>query len=313
MRRDKELVGKLAAAFNANETDPRDLIRLVGQTLRARWCELTVGTRTYEWSSPRGRAADPIRCALSDDPEIVIAISPPSAMLTPQQWQPLLILVEPLAYTEAKEQAQRLRNDAVRRLDDLRWRASIDMAQERRRLERDLHDGAQHHLVAVQLAIAVAEHQQGETGELERRRAARSQLDSAESVLLATARGVLPRTLADNGLSGALHALSESGISVHADLPRLMPAVESALYFTALEAVSNAQKYAPGARINVDALMKGDRVTVSISDNGPGFIVRKDGVGGLSRLAQRLQAANGVLDVQSAPGKGTRVSAWIRY
>src|SRR5690554_5318391 len=129
MRRDKKLVTKLAAAFSAEETDPHQLVRLVGQTLRAQWCELMIGSRRYEWSVPGRRMAERVRCHLSSDPEIAITIAPPSAMLTLQQWQPLLVLIEPLAFTGATESAQRLRNDAVKRLDDARWLASVDMAQ----------------------------------------------------------------------------------------------------------------------------------------------------------------------------------------
>lgn len=307
------MVAKLAAAFTAQDTDPHHLIRLVGQTLHATWCELTIGNRKYEWSDPAHRTAERVHCPLSSDPEIAIAIAPPSAMLTARQWQPLLVLLEPLVFAEATENAQRLRNDAVRRLDDARWRASIDMAQERRRLERDLHDGAQHHLVALQMAVAMAEHRHDEPGEEERREAALSQLESVEHVLLSTARGVLPRALANDGLNGALRALIEPSLSVESDLPRLMPAVESALYFIALEAVSNAQKHAPGAEIAIDARMRGDRVTLSISDDGPGFVVDEDGVGGLSHLANRLESINGKVNVRSAPGEGTRVTASIRY
>lgn len=313
MRKDKKLAAILAAAFIAHDTDPHSLIRLVGQTLRAQWCALTIGTRRYEWSDPARRDSDRAYCSLSGDPEIKIAIAPATAMLPVQQWQPLLVLLEPLAFAEATENAQRLRNDAVRRLDDARWRASVDMAQERRRLERDLHDGAQHHLVALQMAIALAEHIHGEPGENDRRDSARTQLESVEHVLLATARGVLPRTLANDGLNGALYALEEPVISVQSDLPRLMPAVESALYFIALEAISNARKHAVGARITVDARMRRGRVVLSVRDDGPGFIVDEDGVGGLSHLANRLESINGELDVQSTPGHGTCVTASVRY
>jgi len=307
------MTAELAAAFTAQNTDPQNLIRIVGETLRAQWCALTIGNRSYEWSDPRRRITDRARCALSADPDIAIAIAPASAMLTAVQWQPLLILLEPLVYTGVAEHAKRLRNDAVKRLDDARWHASADMAQERRRLERHLHDGAQHHLVALQMAIALAEHRESEPGDEQRRDAVRAQLESTEDVLVATARGVLPQTLAAEGLNGALRALQRQDLSVGADLPRLMPAVESALYFIALEAVSNAQKHAPGAQITIDAYMRGGLVTISIRDDGPGFIVASDGVGGLSHLAHRLEGINGKLKVQSAPGEGTHVIASVRY
>ncbi|HCS59870.1 MAG TPA: hypothetical protein DIW46_00510 [Microbacterium sp.] len=313
MKREQVMASALAAAFTADDAAPQRLIQIVGETLRAQWCELTVATRRYEWSAPGRRIADRAHCSLSSDPEITIALAPASAMLTAQQWQPLLVLLEPLAFTEAAESAQRLRNDAVHRLDDARWHASVDMAQERRDLERHLHDGAQQHLVALQLAVAMADHQDGDSGGEQRRDSVRSKLDSAEQVLVATARGVLPHTLAAGGLNGALHSLTGPALSVRAELPRLMPAVESALYFIALEAVSNARKHAKGAQISIDARMRGGRVTVSIRDDGPGFIVDEDGIGGLSHLAHRLEAINGDVDVQSAPGEGTRVTASVRY
>lgn len=313
MRRQKKLMAALAGAFVAQQTDPDHLIRIVGETLKAQSCELVFGSRRYEWSAAGYESAERVRCTLNTDPEIIIAIAPESAMLSVQEWQPLLVLLEPLAYAAATERAQRRRNTAVRRLDDARWRASVEMAQERRRLERDLHDGAQHHLVALQMAIALAEHHDGDSVHEQRREDVLAQLESVEQVLVATARGVLPRSLAVEGLNGALLALIAPNVTVHADLPRLMPAVESALYFIALEAVSNAQKHAAGSQITIDAKMRGAEVTISICDDGPGFIVDDDGLGGLSHLAHRLEAINGAVDVRSSPGSGTCVIASVRY
>lgn len=313
MQRHKAMAAKLTAALIAQNTDPHHLIRIVGETLRAQFCELTIGNRRFEWSDPTRQESERIHRSLSSTPDIAITIAPPSAMLTALQWQPLLVLLEPLAFAEATEVAQRLRNDAVQRLADARWRASVEMAQERRRLERNLHDGAQHHLVALQIAIAMAEHHQDEPGQDERRDGVRSQLDAVEQVLVSTARGVLPRTLAAEGLNGALQALAGTAVDVHSDLPRLMPAVESALYFIALEAVNNAQKHATGSQVTIDAHMRTGRVTVSIRDDGPGFSVDEDGVGGLSHLTQRLEAISGDVRVQSALGAGTCVTASVPY
>ncbi|MFD5226082.1 sensor histidine kinase [Microbacterium sp. NPDC058342] len=306
------MVQRLTAMFAEGDVDPQRLVRVIGETLRARWCEFTIGSRRYEWSAPARRSDEAASLQLRSDPDIAVAVAPRSAMLEARHWQPLLVLLEPLAFTEAAEQEQRTRRDVVQRLDDARWRASVEMAQERRRLERDLHDGAQHHLVALQMAIAMAEHHKEDPGKADRRDAVRTHLESVERVLVATARGVLPRILAAEGLNGALQALAGANLSVSSRLPRLMPAVESALYFIALEAVSNAQKHAPGARVAVDAWMRDGRVTISIRDDGPGFVVNEDGVGGLSHLADRLEAIDGVLEVESVLGRGTCITASVR-
>lgn len=307
------MVEGLADSFSAQRTDPHELIQVVGETIGAHWCELTIGNLKYEWSGPNPRVTEAARTSLSPDPAISIAIAPASAMLTAQEWQPLLVMLEPLVFTEAAEHTQRLRHEALQRFDDARWRASADMAQKRRRLERDLHDGAQHHLVALQMQIAMAEHQRDDPGDEERLAAVRIQLETAELVLVSTARGVMPEALAAGGLNGALQGLGGPNVSVSASLPRLMPAVESALYFIALEAVSNANKHAAGAHVTIEARMMSGRVTVSIRDDGPGFVVDDESVVGLSHLAKRLEVINGELTIESAPGEGTCVTATVSY
>lgn len=303
---------KLAAAFTDGDADPHSLVRVFGEALNAQWCEFLISGHRYEWSASDRRTGEPARLQLSADPEIVIAVSPAGAMPDALHCQPLLVLLEPTAFTLAVEQEERNRHDAVQRLDDARWQASVEMARERRHLERDLHDGAQHHLVALQMAIALAEHGHDDPGAEGRLDAVRAHLESVERVLVATARGVLPRILATEGLNGALQALTRPGLAVDSRLPRLMPAIESALYFIALEAVSNAQKHAPGAAVTIDAWAQNGRVTVAIRDEGPGFVAEDGAVGGLSHLAERLHAINGDMQVDSAPGRGTSITATVR-
>ncbi|RLP68926.1 hypothetical protein D9V30_08605 [Mycetocola reblochoni] len=315
MRGRRRVRAALTAALLDHGVAPElpELVGVVGSTLRADSCAITLGSRTERWLSPRlpdtaGEPQDTARLVLQSDPLVVVELSPSRLMPERVLWQPLLILVAPLAVADGIESSHRAGAAAARRLADVRWRASTDMEHERRRLERDLHDGAQHHLVALRMAIALAEHRRDEPGAEQRLAALRAQLDEAERLLLATARGVLPRVLAAEGLGGALRSLREPGVVVDAEVPRVMPAVESALYFIALEAISNALKYAPGATVTVTAAAVGERVRVVVADDGPGFAVGGS-AGGLAYLAERLAAIGGELDVVSAPGEGTVITA----
>lgn len=315
MRVDNILGNALTTVLSASETplSPSTLLAIAAEAIGASHCELQLGTKTFLWNA-RDTAPDAAiaTLALSTDPDIVVTVSPAAVMPTSEAWQPLVLLLTPYAAEEALRHARRRRQEAEWRIDDVRWRASADMEHERRRLERDLHDGAQHHLVALRMAIAFADHAHGKPGGDARLAALRDQLDEAERLLLTTARGVLPEVLARSGLRGALLALEGTDVEIHADISRLMPDVESALYYLALEAVGNARRHAPGARIVVEARLDGGVASLQIRDDGPGFVVGQD-VGGLAYLGDRTEAIGGTFEVESSPGAGTRVSALVPY
>ena len=313
MRGADRIGAALTAALTASETPPppSTLLGIVAEAIGAERCELRLGTKTLSWSARDAQDRDDASTlALGANPDVVATVAPARAMPSAAAWQPLLLLLTPYAAEDATWHARRRQQEAMGRIDDVRWRASADMEHERRRLERDLHDGAQHHLVALRMSIALADHLRDEPGGEARIAALGEQLDDAEALLIATARGVLPKVLASTGLRGALGELGGGDVAVRADVPRLMPAVESALYYLALEAVSNARKHAPGAAVVVEARVDDGRAIVEVRDDGPGFVVGDD-VGGLSYLADRIEAIDGTLEVRSAPGAGTRVVASV--
>jgi signal transduction histidine kinase len=185
--------------------------------------------------------------------------------------------------------------------------------EERRRLERDLHDGSQQRLVS--LGIHLRRMQRSLPREA---RVLRPALDQAVDEigraivdLRHIAAGVHPARL-DEGLAAALRDLARSApVTVHVDATseRLPPSVEIAAYFVACEAVTNAVKHASASCITISALtVEGDRLVLSIEDDGIGGAKPRRG-SGLAGLSDRVDAHGGRLNIASAAGKGTRVEA----
>jgi len=191
---------------------------------------------------------------------------------------------------------------------------------ERRRLERDIHDGAQQHLVALAVNLRLAETVAARSPE----RAARvlaQQADAAREAietLSQLSRGIYPRLLSDEGLVPALRAAvatSAVPVTVDADETRRLPgAIEAALYFFAMEAVQNAAKHAGGGSTRV-RLRVGDETRLSVEDDGAGFdpagAMAADAGSGLVNMRDRLDAVGGSVSVESQPGKGTTVTALV--
>jgi signal transduction histidine kinase len=204
-----------------------------------------------------------------------------------------------------------------------RRRAISAMDDERRAIERDLHDGAQHHLVTLRLALGLVEHQVS-AGQVEQGREFLDQLlerlDTATSVLDRTAAGVSSRTLAERGLLAALRADlagSQPPVAVEGDAVadrRFPTQVEAAVYFCCLEAVNNARKHAGGAAVRVALRTHGRELRFEVRDEGPGFVPGdKSGSGGrgLRNLTSRLASVGGRVALDSAPGEGTAVRGWV--
>jgi len=132
------------------------------------------------------------------------------------------------------------------------------------------------------------------------------------------ARGIYPSVLADRGLLAALRtqaARMPLPVRIEADDGlagrRLDPEVEAALYFVALEALTNAQKHAPLAQVTVRLREDGGVVRLEVADDGPGIAGDHGRGSGLQNMYDRVAAAGGALDVRSAPGHGTRIAAAI--
>jgi signal transduction histidine kinase len=186
----------------------------------------------------------------------------------------------------------------------------------RRRLERDLHDGAQQRLVSLALGLRMARTKLPGDPEkaAELLESAAAELDTALAELRELARGIHPAVLSDRGLDAAVAALAgRAPLEVEvAQLPddRLPEQVESAAYFVVAEALTNVAKYAQASRANVSIRRYNGRVVVEVSDDGVGGADPAKG-SGLRGLADRLSALEGRLAVESEPGRGTTVTALI--
>jgi signal transduction histidine kinase len=185
---------------------------------------------------------------------------------------------------------------------------------ERRRIERDLHDGTQQRLVSLGLAVRAAEaHLPPDRPDLrdELSRVAMGLADAVED-LQEISRGIHPAILSKGGLGAAVRTLATlSPIAVDLDVKtetRLAEPVEVAAYFVVSEALANAAKYSQATRIDVSLHRRGDRLRVSIRDDGLGGADPGRG-SGLIGLTDRVEALGGSLIVQSRPGEGTQIRA----
>jgi signal transduction histidine kinase len=195
--------------------------------------------------------------------------------------------------------------------DRLRQEAA---GQERKRIERDLHDSIQRQLVGARL---VTELTRGVTSD-DPVRADRllgqlsAQLLTASAELRQIIAGEYPSFLRTQGLVAAVRASTERArlaVTVEGDVGRFEPAAESELYHAVIEAIQNAFKHAgPGCRVGVRFRRRGDRVTALVYDSGvgfdAGFAARGDG---MRNMEERLQALGGTCRVRSTPGRGTSV------
>jgi signal transduction histidine kinase len=182
-----------------------------------------------------------------------------------------------------------------------------------RRIERDLHDGAQARLVALGMNIGLAEQQLEKDPEKaqEHLAEARKAAGAALQELRDLARGIHPPILADRGLDAAIRALAAHAavpVSVDVELAERPPAaVETAAYFVAAESLANALKHAQASRIDIDVHKRDDALVVRVLDDGRGG-VSEDG-GGLHGLRQRVEALDGSLRIASPEGGPTVIEA----
>ena len=189
---------------------------------------------------------------------------------------------------------------------------------ERRRLERDLHDGAQQRLVSLVLGLRMIENRLDEDpasarGLLEM---VGSELEAALRELRDLTRGIHPAVLSDRGLDAALETLAgRAPLPVELETTiaeRLPEPFEQTLYFVVAEALTNIAKHAHASQANVRAAHHNGRVVVEVSDDGLGGADPAKG-SGLSGLADRLSALDGKLEVRSERGHGTVLRAEIPY
>ena len=325
----------LLAGFHPEVVDPGDvperMARLLAEATGARAVQVLLSVQgravpVATWppgATPRGeRVRQPVRHAGETLGELVLSLGSP---LSPVEERLLAGLADRAglvlrAVALRAELTERLRS-STRRAQELRVsRERVVAAQdaERRRLERDIHDGAQQHLVglAVQLRLAGTligrESPRAPAAVAELRPAA----EDAIRALTDLSSGIYPRRLAEGGAGPALvSALTGHGTDgVRIDLAvdtigRLPSEVESTLYFCALEAVQNAVKHAEASAVSVEARRVGRAVEVVVADDGRGFAVGSVRAGrGLANMADRAEAVGGELEVAARPGAGTVVA-----
>jgi signal transduction histidine kinase len=188
---------------------------------------------------------------------------------------------------------------------------------ERRRLERDLHDGAQQRLVSLSLALRLARTKLGlgaDPSAVSSLDAASEELKIALVELRELARGIHPAILTEAGLGPAIDTLAARSsvptIVMTSPERRLSPAVEATAYFVVSEALTNVAKYASATATTISAACPGASLRLEIADNGVGG-ADPSGGSGLRGLADRVAALGGSLTIVSPAGEGTRVIAEI--
>ena len=186
--------------------------------------------------------------------------------------------------------------------------------EERRKLERNIHDGAQQQLVALQVRQRLAEQLVDRDPAKAREMLGQIQTDTGTALddLRDLARGIYPPLLADKGLAAALESQARKAtlpVRVDAEgIGRFPQEIEAAVYFSALEALQNTAKYADATIATVTIRRDGQQLTFSVGDDGRGFDPASNGRGtGLQGIADRLGALEGDVTVESAPGRGTVV------
>jgi signal transduction histidine kinase len=235
-------------------------------------------------------------------------IKPPLEPLTPAE--------EKLLADLASQAGLVLRNVAL--LSDLRasrQRLVAAQDEERRRLERNLHDGAQQQLVALSVKQRLVGELIGKDPEKATSMIAELQEDAAEALdtLRDLARGIYPQILADHGLPAALEAqIRKSPVPVDLrpdSIGRHPQEIEAAVYFCCLEALQNVSKYANASKALVRLAVDEPWLTFGVEDDGTGFDPAQTKLGtGLQGMSDRLEALGGGLEIRSEPGKGTTIA-----
>jgi signal transduction histidine kinase len=263
--------------------------------------------------APNGRI-DGFSVQVRDGGELLGALS----VETPAN-DPMTVEKEKLVRDLASQAGLVLRN--VRLVEELKAsqrRIVAAQDQERRRIERNIHDGAQQQLVALavkaRLARSLVDRDPAKTGEMLDQIGAETQ--EALEDLRDLARGIYPPLLADKGLAAALEAQARKAavpVEISPDgVGRYAQEVEAAVYFSILEAIQNASKYAGASAVSVRLERANDELTFEVSDDGGGFDPDVTSYGtGLQGIADRLRALDGTFEVRSSPGSGTILAGVI--
>jgi signal transduction histidine kinase len=314
-------VGDLVLALDRTPATPQTLQDALARTLADPSLEL------YFWLPERGEFVDASGVIVSlppddgvravttlehDDEPLAAIVYDPSLLEEPELVDAAGAAAR-LALENARLHAQT--RSQLLQVRESRRRIASAADDERRRIERNLHDGAQNRLLALALALSAAGRRLGDDAdpELERLLAASvEELQSTVEELRTLARGLHPTVLTEYGLAAALEALThKSPVPVQLDIcsERLPAQVEATAYFVASEALSNVVKHADAPNASIAASHEGGWLVVEIADDGRGG-ARAGGGSGLQGIADRVEALGGRFQLESGPD-GTRIRAEI--
>jgi signal transduction histidine kinase len=333
----------LSRATSADASNLTGVAAAIAVRLGARSCRLTVihpglRDRSYAWpASVTASPDDDIVLPIFQGTEQIGTIAVNRAAGTGTQRRQLLedianSLGAIVAVSRLGIELERQLRAAVAHAEEIavaRRQAVAEMDSERRRMERNLHDGAQHHLVSLRMTLGLVEHGVA-SGQLEAATEGLGrltiQINSAEAILAETATGAFSGLLTERGLVAALRAdLSGTHPPIAVTSPealvgrRFSPEVEAAVYFCCLEAVNNARKHAPGATVSVRLGELDSSLRFTVRDDGPGFAskpgrggtVGPPGGRGMRNVRARITAVGGTISIRSAPGAGTTVEGAV--
>lgn len=312
-------IGRLLSDLEAPQADLRDaLARALGDP------SLRVGYRADGVEGYVNAAGEPLELPGSDSGQTTTIVSGEHGELAALVHDRALLEQRGLldSATRAARLAlenERLQAEVRAQLAEVtRSRARIVEAgdTERRRLERDLHDGAQQRLVSLRIALRMVR-SAAMNGDGERLEEVLDEADAqardAITELRDLSRGIHPPLLAEEGLGAALEALAER--AALAVLVRSIPAtrppspVEIAAYYVCSEAITNAVKHSEASQVTIEASANDGRFELVVGDDGRGGAVLDGGGSGLRGLSDRVAAVGGRLVVESAPGAGTTLRA----
>jgi signal transduction histidine kinase len=326
-----EFSGRVGATYSSEDVLPR-MAQLVGEATRARAARVWLRVSRDLHAAATWPPDSPTATSLHTDPDRLPELQGEEVFEVRHQGELLGGLsVEPTPsdpMTPAKRRIVRdlasqagfvLRN--VRLIEELRasrQRLVAAQDEERRRLERNIHDGAQQQLVALTVKLRLLEQIAGRDPAKATELAGQLQAEAAAALddLRDLARGIYPPLLADKGLPAALEAQARKSpvpVSVDAgELGRFSQDVEAAIYFSCLEALQNVTKYAGASQVRISLDRSNGRLAFAVTDDGVGFDPASGSHGtGLQGIADRLDALGGTFEIVSTVGEGTTVNGSV--
>jgi signal transduction histidine kinase len=314
------ILGGLSGALGTS-LEPRQVGTALRSTIGDMAVEVLVRDRVRErWLREDGTAADPAEVPhagrrlreICDEAGPIAAVELDPALETDDE------LIEAIvSLGEASLREMRLKTDleaSLRDLDESRKRIALAADHERRRIERDLHDGAQQRLIALRMRLSLADDlvQEDPAAVSQTLHRLAADVDVALDEIRGLAQGIYPSLLNDRGLVDALRSAARRSTAdvqvLAAGVTRHPPEVESAVYFTCLEALQNVVKHAgDGAAARITLWQNGE-LGFEVTDAGSGFAPPRARAGtGLRNMRDRVESLGGTLTVRSSPGRGTTV------